>query len=579
MQPVHAIDFYKSGHIYQYPKGITRVYSNSTPRRSRREGPNEGIIFFGLQWFILSKLIYWWNTKFFKADIDEICAYYQRRMDNALGKGVVNTEHIRALHKLGYLPICIKALPEGTLVPYRIPAFVVYNTHPDFFWLTNYLETQISSNTWKASTSATTAFLYRKNFEQWYKETVGDPAGQGFIMWQGHDFSARGLGPGEEDQMTTGMAHLLSFYGTDTVLALDAAEEYYFADSDKDILGGSVPATEHSVMCAGTQDGELETFRRLITEIYPSGIVSIVSDTWDFGRVITEYASILKVEILSRTGSPMGIDKVVFRPDTGNPADIICGTAVKLPEGMKLDRGNAYGYMMKHNIPVNKDVVFVEEDETGMQTYYRAWYTAFGNDLKHSADIERIDPLWEHKGAIRCLWDIFGGTLTPKGYKQLNPKVGLIYGDSITLNVQQEILARLAQKGFASTNIVLGIGSFTYNYVTRDTDGWAIKATEIERNMPERGENDEDVELDVQVKMVSKSIPIYKKPKTDKEGTKNSATGLLCITRNEAGELVLHENCSWEEQQGGLLEEVFRDGVLMRTQNFEEIRGIVQSQL
>ena len=121
------------------------------------------------------------------------------------------------------------------------------------------------------------------------------------MTFRGHDFSFRGLSS-FQDAVTSGAAHLLFFKGTDTVPAIDFIETYYNEDASKMFIGGSVPATEHSVMSMGTKDNELETFKRLITEIYPKGIVSIVSDTWDFWKVISEYAKTLKDVILKRDG-------------------------------------------------------------------------------------------------------------------------------------------------------------------------------------------------------------------------------------------------------------------------------------
>lgn len=565
--PAHAIDFYKSGHIYQNPPGTRRVYSNGTPRGTRRETSCGGIIFFGWQWFILRKLIKGWSEDFFKQDIEKITKKYVIRMDNALGKGAVTPEHIRALHKLQYLPMCIKALPEGTLVPYRIPAFTMYNTHDDFGWLTQYLETQISRNTWKSSTSATTAFLFRRNFEKYYRETVGDPSMHGFIMWQGHDFSSRGMSY-DDDAMLSGAAHLLSFWGTDTVDAIDLLEDYYFADSDLEIVGGSVPASEHAVVCAGGKDNEFETLRRLITEVYPSGIFSWVSDTWDFWQTITDHAARLKTEILNRTGSATGIDKVVFRPDTGNPADILCGTAKAYTE-KELNVDDFIFWLASIGTRVNERVVFTFNNK-----YYHGYM-----DSKGVAYWEAIDPTPEEKGAVQCLWDIFGGSLSPNGYRMLNPKVGLIYGDSITLERQVEILERLKEKGWASTNVVLGIGSYTYQYVTRDTDGWAIKSTYIDIKTGNRlpiqyiGNSSSGGYVDeIEVR------EIFKAPKTG-DGIKNSACGLLAVHKDEEGNLYLKEHCSWEEENEGLLEIVFLDGKIMRTQILSEIRKIVESYL
>lgn len=486
--PLTLIDFYKADHRRQYPEGTQLVYSNFTPRKAREEGSYQ-LVFFGLQYFVKEYLIRQWNEGFFQRPKEEVMAEYRRRMDNALGKDSIPVEHIADLHDLGYLPLVVKGLPEGTVVTPKIPVVTVYNTHPDFFWLTNYLESLMSAILWKPATSATTAFRYRQAFERFAHETVGD-SGLDFVYWQGHDFSFRGMS-GIEDACISAAGHLLSFYGTDTVPAIDFHEEYYGADSDKELVGGSVPATEHSVMCMGTKDNEIGTFKRLITELYPNGIVSIVSDTWDFWQVITEYLPLLKADILTRDG------KVVIRPDSGDPVKIIVG------------------------------------------------------------DKDAVPGSPEYKGAIECMWETFGGTITEKGYKLLDSHIGLIYGDSITLQRQQAILDGLKQKGFASFNVVLGIGSYTYEYVTRDTYGFAMKATYGEVNGEPRN--------------------IFKDPKTD-DGTKKSAKGLLSVSK-ENGALVLKDECTWEEEKQGLLQTVFENGQLLNEQLLSVIRKRLEDEL
>ncbi len=486
--PLTLIDFYKADHRRQYPEGTELVYSNFTPRKAR-EGGDHSLVFFGLQYFVKEYLVNQWNEGFFKRPKAEVVAEYRRRMDNALGKDSVGVEHIAALHDLGYLPLVVKGLPEGSVVPTKIPVVTVYNTHPEFFWLTNYLESLMSAILWKPCTSATTALRYRQVFEKYAQETVGE-TGLDFVYWQGHDFSFRGMS-GVEDACISAAGHLLSFYGTDSVPAIDFHEQYYQADSDKEMVGGSVPATEHSVMCMGTKDNEIGTFERLISELYPAGIVSIVSDTWDFWQVITEYLPKLKAQILARDG------KVVIRPDSGDPVKIIVG-----------DKDAAPG-----------------------------------------------SP--EYKGAIECMWEVFGGTTTDKGYKLLDSHIGLIYGDSITLQRQEAILSGLKEKGFCSFNVVLGIGSFTYEYVTRDTYGFAMKATYGEVNGEARN--------------------IFKDPKTD-DGTKKSAKGLLRVTR-ENGVLVLKDECTWEEEKEGLLQTVFEDGKIVNEQSLNEIRERINEEI
>lgn len=487
--PVLLKDAYKIGHKFQYPADTTVVYSNLTPRGSRVKGV-DGVIWFGLQYVLQEYLIDQFQKNFFERDRDEVVKEYQRRVDGILGPGT-DVRHIAALHDLGYLPLKLKALPEGTLVPFRIPVLTIQNTRPEFFWLTNMLETLLSNVLWQASTSATTAFLYRREFERVAKETGAD---REFVVWQGHDFSMRGLS-GIEAACMSGAAHLLSFRGTDSIPAIDFLEQFYGADCEKELIGGSVPATEHSVMCMGMQDGEFETLRRLITEVYPTGVVSIVSDTWDFWKVLTEYLPRLKNEIMARPG------KLVIRPDSGDPELILCG------------------------------------DQHG-----------------------RSQP--EQAGAVRVLWDLFGGTKTSRDYRVLDGHVGLIYGDSITRERQTTILRRLQQNGFASTNVVLGIGSYTYQYVTRDTFGWAMKATYGETT---RGPQN-----------------ISKCPKTD-DGVKKSASGLLRVDALwEVGKrrgLVLYENQTPEEEAGGLLQTVFENGKLTRFQTLAEIRERVEYEL
>ncbi len=483
MNPLLYTDGYKVDHRRQYPENTTLVYSNWTPRKSRIEGVDE-VVFFGLQYFIKKYMIEDFQDNFFNQPKEVVCEKYTRRINNYLGENKVGIQHISDLHDLGYIPMVIKALPEGVSVPVRVPMFTMYNTKSEFFWLTNYFETLLSTTVWLPCNSATIAKQYRMILDIYAEETSSIPE---FVDWQGHDFSMRGMA-GLEAAMLSATGHLLSFTGTDTIPAIDFLETYYNANSDAELIGGSVAATEHSVMCMGTDTGEQDTFKRLITEVYPNGIVSIVSDTWDLWKVLTEYLPNLKEEVLERNG------KVVVRPDSGDPVDIICG--------------NPNGKTIK-----------------------------------------------EQKGVIELLWEVFGGTTNNKGYKELDSHIGAIYGDSITLERATQICERLKQKGFASTNVVLGIGSFTYQYNTRDTFGFAMKAT--------YGEVDK------------KGREIFKDPITD-DGTKKSAKGLLKIIKsNGAYELI--DQVTWEEEKQGELQEVFKDGVLIIDESLIAIRQRLKS--
>lgn len=519
--PETQIDGYKVDHRRQYPADTQLIASNLTARGTRRVGVNK-VVFFGLQYFVKEYLINQWNRNFFQQPLDAIVTRFSRRINNYLGPNQVGVSHIAALHNLGYLPISIRALPEGSAHNLRLPSLLIHNTQPDFFWLTNYLETILSTTVWGPCTSATTAFEYKKLLTRFALETVGDT---GFVQWQGHDFSFRGM-YGMEAALMSGGAHLTSFTGTDTIPAIDWLEGYYNANSDKELIGGSVAATEHSVACstilnfvekvrvetngAVVEDelmnlADVEYVKHLITEVYPEGIVSIVADSFDYWNTITNTARILKNIIMARNG------KVVFRPDTGDPVKVVCGYS-----------GDEIVHLHNQNALELPKVAYPSKEEIA--------------------------------GSIQCLWDIFGGTVTPKGYKQLDPHVGLIYGDSITLERAQLISQGLKDKGFASTNVVYGIGSFTYQYVTRDTDQYAVKATFAVVD--------------------GKDINIYKKPKTG-DGMKNSARGLVAVFKDANGEFYLKDNASWQEVENCELKEVFRDGVLLIDQTLAEIRARV----
>jgi nicotinamide phosphoribosyltransferase len=570
INPMTACDFYKVGHKDMYPKGTTMIYSNFTPR-SNRLAPSAGakkpekILWYGLQGFIKSFLIDTFNYGFFCKSRSQVVAEYKRRVDMSLGEGVVGTEHIAALWDLGYLPIEIKALPEGSLVDIKVPVLTIKNTLPEFFWLTNYLETAISTELWKPITTATTAFEYRKILTQYAKET-GAPLD--FVLWQGHDFSYRGLSGLNDAASASG--HLVSFLGTDTIPAIDYLEAFYGGLNT--FIGGSVPATEHSVMCAGGKESEIETFRRLITEVCPSGVVSIVSDTWDFWHVITDMAAELKPEIMARTPNAIGLNKVVFRPDSGDPVEIICGLEIQeltcaptLEEAAEsaleiivervraeTDHGEM-GEMSPEDYFRFGDQVYLAKVEIEWNRYDKKYYYEDGSRL---VSFEPVELTPAQKGAVQCLWDTFGGTVNAEGFKMLDEHVGLIYGDSITLERADQILKRLKAKGFASSNVVFGIGSYTYQYVTRDSFGFAMKATYAEVN----GEGSE----------------LFKDPATD-NGTKKSAKGLLRV-EFEDGKFVLYDQQTKEQEAQGCLQTVFKDGKLVKETSIEEIRAIVNVQ-
>ena len=430
--PSLICDFYKTSHYNQYPKDTEFLYSTLVPRSNKYLPAVDRIVSINITGFLKKYFVNYFNKFFFERPEDEVVKEYSDFIKRTLGIDDTG-DHIRKLHKLAYLPIRVKAIPEGMSTPISVPILTIENTHKEFAWLTNYLETLLSCSLWNSVTSASIARQYRMIGEKYASKTCDN---NGHVSFQFHDFSMRGMSSLESSQIS-GLGHLIYFDGTDNIPAITYADKYYSGKIAKDWNPTSIPATEHSVMCAniakqqaeGKGRDETETYRKLITEIYPSGFVSIVSDTYDFWHNVSVVIPSLKDEIMARNG------RVVIRPDSGDPVQIICG------------------------IP----------DSSCSTT--------------------------EEKGLIQALWETFGGTINEKGYKVLDPHIGAIYGDSITLERAEQIFAGLEAKGFASSNIVLGIGSYTYQYHTRDSLGFAVKATSVTQNGVE--------------------YPIQKDPKTD----------------------------------------------------------------
>lgn len=525
MFPTMQKDVYKEFHEHAGHPSISVSYANMTARSGKLANipGSKGIIFVGMQYFILDYLINDWNKNFFELPCDVACFNHKRILSAMLGYEV-SIEYLERLHALGYLPLRIKALSEGSFVPYQVAATTLTNTVEGFDSLPCMIETVMSCENWPIQTSATTSVAYMVNTVKAF-----DAAGMSHDMlpFMNHDFSFRGMF-GRQAAAMSGFGHLCSgSAGTDVIPAVLFAEKFYGANVDKELVGCSVNATEHSVTCGWETEGEVAFIRHLMNGPAEKGILSIVSDTWDFWRLVTEYLPILKDEILARDG------KVVIRPDSGDPVEMICGLR---HSGKVYDLALYTGGYCENNM----DVVNIKGQ------FYRYDHSdgRVVSDIKVTAH--------EVKGLVECLWDTFGGTTTTKGYKMLDEHIGAIYGDAITLERQVQITERLMAKGFAP-QVVLGIGSYSYQHVTRDTHGSAIKATYVIKD--------------------GVGVGISKEPKTDLR--KRSARGLLRVEEGENG-LVMFDQQTPEQETQGLLETVFLDGKLVKRTTLAEIRARVK---
>lgn len=478
--PLLESDFYKQVHWNQYPKDVAKVISYFTPRMSRLEGQDH-LVIFGLQGFIKEFLIDTFNTYFFNRDKQEVLDEAKHILQNTIMCDC-GIDRYAQLHDLGYLPIEIKALPEGTLVPVQVPMFEISNTHEDFAWLTNALESVISSEMWHPMISANVGYEYRKIVNYWYDKTCDDDTPRRKALG---DFSMRGQ-ECRHSAYKSSAGWLLSHVNTATVPAIPYLEKYYNCDCEKEEVGFGSPSTEHSVMCSNyAVDGnEVTMVKRLLTEIYPNNSFSMVSDSYDYWNLVKNILPQCKKEILEHNGC------LLIRGDSGDPVEVVTQTVFEL--------GKIFGH--RHN---------------------------------------------------------------SKGYKVLNPKVKAIYGDSITLTRAKKIFEVLEKNGWAASNVVLGVGSFSMqclegengklNPFTRDTFGIAIKATHV-------------------VMKDGTEHFVFKNPK---ESTfKKSHKGCCVVLENQNG-LYCHDQMSFEETYSPLnkMEVVFKDGKMIKEYSLKEIRN------
>jgi nicotinamide phosphoribosyltransferase len=493
--PILDTDLYKFVHALMYPDDVDFMYYTWTPRDCQYCGlPGvDHAIFFGLQGS-LNTITNDFSERFFSQPAKRVVKkaaleLYEitRKVDPDLDISQIE-RNFKALHELGYLPIRVDALKEGSFVPMGVPMFTVSNTVSGFGWVPGYLETLISNTNWQSTTAATIADCYYRILMKWAKKTSDHPEA---IFNQAGDFSMRGL-TDPRAATRVGAAHLTSFGVTSTVSSGPYAKAFYGAAGDVNTYGVSV---EHSV--TESYGSDFDAVRALLKK-FPTGNITVVADTWDLEKFITEVMVAFKDEIMTRDG------KFSPRPDSGDPVKILCG------------------------------------DPKSDNEFYR-------------------------KGVVEVLYEIFGGTVNRKGYKVLDPHIGVTYGDSIAPTRADEILRQLEAKGFASTNVVFGIGSYTYQFMTRDNFGFGYKATAI---------------------IIAGAFKaIFKDPKTVGSGLKKkSQKGLVAVVIDDkTGDLRIIDQLTPETYPGvvgNLLRPVYVNGKFVDAnyQTFPEIRRRVREE-
>ena len=446
-------DSYKEGHWKMLPKGTQSVYSYF---ESRNGAKYPFTTFFGLQMILMK---YFVGVVVTQKDIDEAELF----CNNHFGIPLFNRPMWEKIVNVygGKLPLCIKAVPEGVSVPINNVMVTIENTDDDCAPLTNAIET-ILTHLWHPSNVATIS----KDLKDFMKKAFEQSADTNSLLpFMLHDFGFRGVSSVESAGLG-GAGHLVNFMGTDTIIAITYTQRYYGAG----MTGFSVPASEHSVMTALGEKGELEMFRNLIEE-FPNGILSIVSDSYNIERVIKEYLPLLKKNIVARNG------KVVIRPDSPR------------------------------------------------------W----------KGDTAAAQVVW----IARELENIFGCSINTKGYKILNPKIGIIYGDGLKPNEIKETIEALLNSGYSAETCVYGMGGGLLQAHTRDLQRSAFKCSAQKRDGK-----------------------WYDVCKTPLDTTKISKKGRLKLVRQNNTLITVNESDPRED----VLQVVFENGEMVKTWNWDEVR-------
>lgn len=322
LNPLLLIDYYKATHADQYPKNITRLVSYYTPRMSRL-GDDKPLIHFGLQYFIKEYLIDSFNENFFNRPKEEVIEEYKYYINNTLPDENDLVSKIEDLYDLGYLPLEIYSLLEGKVIPMQVPCLAITNSHPEFAWLVNTIESLLSATLWHAQLSASVGHWYKKIVNKYYDLTCDDNISKESALG---DFSFRGQ-ESLESGVVSSAGFLLSFVNSATVPAGYFLEKYYNAnlEIDNSVIRGSV-SSEHSVMCSNyAVDGdEVTMVKRLLTEIYPNTSFSMVSDSYDYWNLVDNILPQCRTEIENHNGC------LLVRGDSGNPVEIVTQTVFHL---------------------------------------------------------------------------------------------------------------------------------------------------------------------------------------------------------------------------------------------------------
>lgn len=563
-------DYYKQSHAMMYPDGVSYLATYFTPRMSRMPHYQDFLICFGVQGFCEDYLIERFNETFFNRDKAEVVEEARFILKETLNPNYDFIDKIGALHDLGYLPIRVSALPEGTKCPVykkeqygegkenpvKVPMVKVENTHPDFAWLAEWIESIMSCQLWYPMTVANQAYYYREIADEAYNKSCSSNVSARSAI---SEFGFRGQ-DGSEGAIMASSAFLTSFNKTATIPAILYLRDYYGGKIESGDTGAGMISTEHSVMCSNyAVDGDEETFLiKLFKEVCPYGALSVVADSYDYWENIKRICNgAVKEAIMNREGT------VFVRGDSGDPVDIICGTQEFLVGDSFLELQDKCAEFEIYNPYDVTDYYCKVLGKNGWE-YGVITVEADGNYRASKVSMKQYNPKLHEIGTVEALFNGFGGKKNKKGYIVLDDHIRAIYGDSITPNRARLIYERLMNKGYAANNVALGAGSFSMRCAeengsllpfTRDSYGIAIKATYMETKD-------------------GREHQIFKNPKTDTGMFKKSQKGLVWVGEAKDGIIYAKDGFTRKTMPDGcLLRTVFEDGKMINVETINEIRN------
>lgn len=581
---IQLSDYYKHGHPRMYDPKIKKLVSYYAIRGSRMPNDKNYVVNFGVQSFCKEFLIEFWNENFFQLDWEILYESLKEYYRETFAPNDDFVEKLKDLHSLGHLPLRIYTVPEGGICDIKTPIIMMETTDPRFPWIGEFIESLISSYIWKMNLDATVGHWYRRIVDKYYDLTCEDSIPRNMAM---SEFQFRGAS-GPECGVRSGAAWLLSFRANATAAGVPFMQEYYEANLSD---GKGSPSTEHSVMCSSFAiDGDEETLiRRLLTEVYPHDNFTMVSDSYDYWNLVKNILPNVKNLIMNREKLDGNPAKLLIRGDSGDPIKIVAGmvditllikklmdeeliyTDNDTPYSTVIRKGYTHSFESITRLPIkfmeNYCYMVVDGVKYGFEYVRDGDYL----DTPSFSSIGLDDQ--DTEGTVELLWDLFGGSINSKGYKVLDPHIGMIYGDSITVTRAEYIYKVLEMKGFAANNVALGAGSFSFHCLedeegrllpfTRDSYNAAIKATyaETEDGTP---------------------IMIFKDPKTDTGKFKKSLRGCCQVGYDQDTHRyhLVRDGLTLEEFKNlssneNMYRVVFENGKMITTWNLTEIREIL----